>query len=200
MEVAPDELDRSPKSDEIGPCDRHEDPVDVPDPRDDRPVVEPEDELHLHLDLPADALDDPNDVGLRLPRRHEVDEPHHALVRLEHRLEDERVAAIAPTCAAEIAVRLNRPVAVLLRADERCEARARVEAGKAEPLDAAVTVDEGGALQVAEERIVLDQRHQSSSRKLVYRRNRFAAARLNAFRYSSAGGPSSVDAYVSRRS
>ena len=107
------------------------------------------------------------DVGLRLPRRHEVDEPHDALVRLEHRLEDERVAAIAPTCAAEIAVRLKRPVAVLLRADERREARARVEARKAEPVDAAVAVDEGGALQVAEERVVLDRRHQSSSRKLA---------------------------------
>lgn len=45
--------------------------------------------------------------------------------------------------------------------EQRREARRRIEARQAEPIDRAVATDERGALAVAEQRIVFDtQRHQ----------------------------------------
>ncbi len=41
-------------------------------------------------------------------------------------------------------------------------------------------------LEVPDEPVILDERHQSSSRKVAYGRKRFDAARLNVRRYSSA--------------
>src|SRR6185369_8533058 len=50
--------------------------------------------------------------------------------------------------------------AVLARAEQGGEARIRVEARPAQPVDRAVTADQRGALAVADERIVLDaKRH-----------------------------------------
>ena len=69
-------------------------PSSVAHPGHDRAVVEAEHELHPHLDTSTDSLDDPHEVGLRLARRHEVDEPDGAVVGLELGLEDERVAPV----------------------------------------------------------------------------------------------------------
>ena len=133
-------------------------PSSVAHPGHDRPVVEADDELHRHLDAPAHALDDADEVGLRLAGRHEVDEAHGAVVGLEFRLEDERVAAVLSSCRAELARGLDRPVAVLRVAEERGEQRSRVEARQAEPVDRAVAADERGGLQIADEPVVLDRR------------------------------------------
>ena len=50
---------------------------------------------------------------------------------------------------------------MLRRAQHGGEAGARVEAGKAEPVDRAFAADEGGRLAVADERIVFDSRHRT---------------------------------------
>ena len=48
-------------------------------------------------------------------------------------------------------------------AEQRGEARARVEAREAEPVDRAAALDERRRLQVADQRVVLDPRHQRLS-------------------------------------
>ena len=156
-------LDGSAQEHRVGAGDGEERPVERAHPGHDRAVVEAEHELHPHLDASADALDDAHEVGLRLARRHEVDEPHGTVVRLELGLEDERVAAVLAARRAELARRLDRPVAVLRVAEQRGEERARVEARQAQPVDGAVTADERGRLQVADEPVVLDERHYRSS-------------------------------------
>ena len=66
-----------------------------PHPRDDRAVVEPDAQAHLHRDGSLDALDDAHDVRRLAARRHEVDQPDAAVVARELGLEDQRVVAVA---------------------------------------------------------------------------------------------------------
>ncbi len=148
----------------VGAGDGEERPVERAHPGDDRAVVEADDELHPHLDTSADSLDDPHEVGLRLARRHEVDEPHGTVVRLQLGLEDERVAPVPAVRRTE-----RHPRAAIVQwpfsASPRSAAkqRARVEARQAQPVDGAVTADERSRLQVADEAVVLDERHYRSS-------------------------------------
>ncbi len=146
-EVATLVLDRSAQEHCVWAGDREQRSVERAHPRDDRAVVEADDELHLHLDAPADAFDDPDEVGVGLPRRHEVDQPHGSVVRLELGLEDERVASVLPARGAELTGGLDRPVAVLLVSEKCREQRARVEAGEAQPVDRALAAHERGALR-----------------------------------------------------
>jgi hypothetical protein len=162
--VAPLLLDRRAEQDGVGTGDRDERPLERPHPRHDRAVVEPQDELHAHVDASPDPFHDPYEIGVRLTGRHEVDEPDDAGIRLELALEDERVVAIAPRQRSKLAVRLDRPVPVLRRAEESGEERPRVEAGEAQPVDGAVAADERAGLEIADERVVLDQRHSCPSR------------------------------------
>ena len=83
--------------------------------------------------------------------------------RLELGLQHERVTAIAAARRVELALRLDRPVPVLGVAEQRGEDRARVEARQAEPVDAAVTADERGGLEVSDQPVVLDAGHYSPS-------------------------------------
>ena len=156
-------LDRRAQEHGVGAGDREERSVERAHPGHDRAVVEAEDELHPHLDASADSFDDPHEIGLRLARRHEVDEPHGAVVGLELGLEDERVAAVLAARRAELAGGLDRPVAVLRVAEQCGEERARVEARQAQPVDGAVTAHERGGLEVADEPVVLDECHYRSS-------------------------------------
>ncbi len=157
MEVPADEVDRRREEECIRARHRMEALVSPAHPGDDRAIVEPDAQTHLHRDSPLDALDDAHDVR-RLPaRRHEIDQAHDAFVAGELRLEDERVAAVSPPRRGDVRRGPERPSAVLLVAEERGEARARVEARKAEPVDAAMTRDERSGLQVADEAVVLDQ-------------------------------------------
>ena len=156
-------LDRRAQEDRVGAGDGKESPVERTHPGHDRAVVEAEHKLHPHLDTSTDSLDDPHQVGLRLAWRHEVDEPHGTVVRLQLGLEDERVASVLAARRAELARRLDRPVAVLRVAEQRGEERARVEARQAQPVDGAVATDERSRLQVADEPVVLYERHYRSS-------------------------------------
>ena len=115
-------------------------------------------EAHPHRHGPVDALDDAHDVGCAPARRHEVDQPNGALDGVELGLQHERVAAVGATGLDDLGGRGERPLAVLGVAEERGEARARVEAWEAEPVDAAVARHERCRLQVADEAVVLDPR------------------------------------------
>ncbi len=192
------EIDWRSHRDRVRAGDGDERFVDRSNPRDDGAVVETEHQLHEHVHASVDALHDADDIGGLAARRHEVDQAHGARTRLELGLQHERVAPIAAPGRVELALGLDRPVPVLGVAEQRGEDRPRVEARQAEPVDAAVTADERGGLEIADQSVVLDAGHYSpSSRNDAKRRKRFSAARLKASRYSSAVGSSSVPAYVS---
>ena len=144
--------------------------------------------------LPREALDDPDDVGRIVTRRHEVEHAHRALVRLPRRLEHERVLEVAARRRAA-GRGCEQPAAVVLVAEQRGEAGTGVEAGEAEPVDRAAAVDERRRLEVADQRVVLDPRHRRPQRFSISSPNggqRFFTARLNAASYSSAASSSSV--------
>ena len=154
-------LDWRAKAETIRPRDRDERVVDAPDPRDDPAEVEPDHELGAHLDLAGEAFDDADDVGRAPARRHEVDHADAPAGELVHRLEDERVVAVAPRRPHRRSGRREQPASVILGAEEGGEAGARVEAREATPVDGAVAADERHRLEVADQPVVLDQRHGS---------------------------------------
>ena len=139
--------------------DADEDLLEVAHPGDDRAVVEADRELHPHLHASTNAFHDPNEVGSRLSRGHEVDDSYEAGVRLEIALEDEGVAAVSAAGRAEVALGLDRPVPVFALPEQRSEDRARVEARHAQPVDAAAAAHERCRLEISDQTVVLDERH-----------------------------------------
>ncbi len=193
----PGERNRRSEGDRVRAGDR--DPgvvLEPPHPRDDRAVVEAEHELHPHRHAPLEPLDDPDDVGIVAAWRHEVGHANAAVLGVEVELVDERALPVAALDALDLAVGREQPAAVALVPEQRGEARARVEAREAEPVDRAVAPDERRRLQVADQPVVLDP-HQSPP---VRERKRRFAARSKACSYASRVSPSSVAAYVSRSS
>src|SRR4029079_13125616 len=122
-------------------------------PGDDAPVVEPDRQLRAKVDAALDALDDADDVRLLAARWHEVEHARdRAALRLPGRLEDERVVEVAAG-ARRGRGRGEQPAAAVRAAEQRGEAGAGVEAGEAEPVDGAASVDERRGLEVAEQRV-----------------------------------------------
>src|SRR5688500_6181765 len=129
--------------------------VDGANPRNDRSIVEPNDELHLHRDLATNAFDNTNHVWFSAARRHEVDHTDDAASRFEICLEDQRVSAIAAFRRHCRRARGNAPAAVTLVAEQGSEACARIESWKTEPINRAVPSDKGGRVGVANEAVIL---------------------------------------------
>ena len=77
----------------------------------------------------------------------------------------ERVLAVTALDRLDLAVRREQPAAVLIVAEQRGEAGARVEAREAEPVDRAVPPDERRGLQVADQAVVLDPHHSASGER-----------------------------------
>ena len=125
-------------------------------PRDHRPVVEPDHELGAHLHAALESLDDAHDVGLRLARRHEVDDADPARVGLPLALEDQRVVAVAAIGRRPRALGASsqRPCSLPPSSAPKHELESKRGNGSqsTEPLPP----DERRGLQVAEERVVLD--------------------------------------------
>jgi hypothetical protein len=163
--AAPLELDRGVEPQRVRPGDGVPAAVRAAHPRHHPPVVEPDDELARHPHPPADPFDDPHEVGRVPSRRHEVEDPDGALVGLPHRLEHEGVVEVAPgRLTADPGG--DPPAAGLRPAEQRGEARRRVEARQTQPVDRAVAADEGGGLQVADDRVVLDPRRRRAGPEL----------------------------------
>ena len=165
--------------------------VGASNPRHDTAVVEADDKLRPHLDAAAHPLDDAHDVRRLAARRHEVEDAHDAFRCLPGRLEHHRVVEVS-ACRLAFADRCEQPAAVLGRSEQRGEAGARVEAGETQPIDRTATLDQRSGLQVPDERIVLDARHQRFSISRPSGGQRFCTARLKAVSYSSALVSSSV--------
>ena len=69
--------------------------VEARHPRDDRAVVEAQDELGAHRHPAAASRDDPHEVGRLAAQRHEVDERDGALRGLELGLQDQGAGPVA---------------------------------------------------------------------------------------------------------
>jgi hypothetical protein len=120
-------------------------------------VLEAEDQLHAYQDAAAQALHDAHELGsATVAQRHEVDEPHGAVSGLEVGLQDQRALAVAARHAADLAHGSDEPAAVPLLSQQRGKARRGVEAGQAQPVHRAVTADQGGGLQITDQRVLLD--------------------------------------------
>ena len=119
-------------------------PSVLSDPRDDRPVVEPDDQLHPHR---RPGRGGPRRSGRgpapRSAERHEVDHRDRPVVGLERR---SRAPASVPVAAADrpdLAGRGEEPAAVLGGPEQGGEAGARVEPREAEPVDRPVACRRG---------------------------------------------------------
>ncbi len=154
------------QTDRVRPGDGDDAVPAAPDPRDRPAVVEPQDQLELHLDLAGEAFDDADDVRRIAPYRHAIGHPEDAGVRDPLRLEDEGARPVAPAGLAHAAGRRSdAPAAVAICPQKSGEAGARVEAGQAQPVDGAVAPHQRSRLRVADERIVLQrQSHGQPSR------------------------------------
>src|SRR5512138_3489441 len=157
--VAVLERHRRAQHDLVRPRDRADAPAlgEPGDPRDRAAVVEAQDELHFHGDAPAPADDRAHEVRLRAANRHEIDQRDRARIGFPFGLEDERIGTVTPLRLDSLR-RGELPPAVLGRAEERGEARGRVETRQAQPVDRAVAPHQRSALAVADQRIVLDPR------------------------------------------
>ena len=149
-------VDLGPEAESVRPG--HGDPgvIDAPHPRNRPAVVEADHELRTHRDTAVQPFDDPHDVGRRPARRHEVDRAHRAFGGRVDGLEDECVVAVAPCGPLDVRLWREEPAPVVRVAHQRREARARVEAREAAPVDRARAADQGGGLEVADQRVVLD--------------------------------------------
>ena len=165
-------LDRCAEGQRVRAGDRDAGVRDPPHPGNRPAVVEANDELGDHVDVAAHALDDAHDVRRFPTRRHEVQHANRARVRLPFRFEHERAGAVAAAALPCVTARRDDPAAMVGVTEDGGEARAGVEARKARPVDRAVTADECRRLQVADQAVVLDPRHQRSSISSANRRKR----------------------------
>ena len=156
-QVPPLQRGRRAQPGRVRPGDRDHLVVDPAHPRHHPAVVEAQPQLAVHRHPAGDALDDPDHVRRLVPRRHAVDHPDGALRGLPHRLQHQRVAAVAAPGRGAAGRRGQPPVAVVLGAEQRGEAGRRVEVREAQPVDRAVPADQRRRLQVAEQRVVLDE-------------------------------------------
>jgi hypothetical protein len=109
-------FDRGVENQGIGTSHRLQPAVAPAHPRHDRPVIEPNDQLHPDRHLPRQPLDDPHDIGIRPARRHEIDIAHCAFAGVKVGFEDQRVAAISALALRDFSLRSERPGAVIFSA------------------------------------------------------------------------------------
>jgi len=88
--------DRREQAQPVRACDRFDAAVDLLDPRHDRSVVGPQNELEPQAHFAPRALDDADDVGDLAVERHEVGDGDRAAVGLELRFQHERAVAVPP--------------------------------------------------------------------------------------------------------
>src|SRR5579862_4435137 len=132
--------------------------IDPAHPRHDLAEIKTDDKLRAHPDFALETLHDPHDVRLGASRRHELDRTHTALVRLEDRLQHERVMPIPPRRAAHPSRGTEQPPSMLGSAQKRREASAGIKPRKAAPVDRPHSTDQRRRVQIAKQRIVLDPR------------------------------------------
>ena len=125
-------------------------------PGHDLPVIEADDEFHLHRDFAAHAFDDADDVRIFAARRHEIDQAHRAAFCGDLRLEDECIATVVATCLYHFFRRKKPPVTVFRVAQQRCKTRRRIEPRKTKPIHTTVAAHQRASLCIAKKCVVLD--------------------------------------------
>ena len=128
-------------------------PIDLHQCRDEA-VSEAQGKLHADRDLAANADNLANEARLSLADRHEIYDAHGTTVDAELSLNREGIRAIAPRRAFARAAWRNHPPAVLLVANERCQAGIGVEARPAQPVDRSVFADQCGRLAIADQAVI----------------------------------------------
>ncbi len=156
-EVLAVNLDRSTQSQAVRPPDGAPLAVDLAYPRNDEPVVEADDELHLHRDPTSPSLDQADDVELIVSRRHAVDDRDLAVIGGVDGLEDQRAGAVPAFDTTRRSRRCEQPPAVSRCPEQTGEARRGVEARERQPVDRSVASDQRRRLQIGQERVVGDR-------------------------------------------
>ena len=150
------ELNGRVEDERIWPSDGDEAALRPPHPGDVVSVLEAHEQLGAHSYFTFDALHDPHDPGMMMPRRHEVDNPDDATIGGDLGLEYHRVAPISADMRHDRLVGCDLPAAMLVSAEQLGEAASGVESRKAQPVDRTVSSDQGGSLGVADDRVVFD--------------------------------------------
>ena len=126
------------------------------DPRDRAAVVEAQHQLRAHRDAAALAANEPDDVRVPPAGGMKSMTVARAFGRLDGRLEDQRIRAIAAGDSRAWIDRFHEPSAVVRRAEQCGEARARIEPRPAEPVNRAAARHQRGGLTIADERVILE--------------------------------------------
>ena len=74
------------------------------DPGNNVTVIEANDQVHLHPHVPAQALDDPDDVRILPTRRHEIDQANGSLPRFHFRFQNQSITAVTATRCCDLSV------------------------------------------------------------------------------------------------
>src|SRR5262249_4313831 len=129
------------------------------DPGHDASVIETYDQLSMQRHAPAPALDHAQHLHVaRIAGQVQaIDQRHAAFAGLEHGLQHPGLALVAPRHRAHSALGREQPVAVLLVAEDRGEARAGVEARDTQPVDRAGARDEACPARIADERVLFER-------------------------------------------
>ena len=125
-------------------------------PGDDLPVIEADDQFHLHRHFAAQPFDDADDVRVLATRRHKIDQAHRTTFRFNFRFENQRLSPVAAARGFNFLCRKKPPVPIFLLAEERRKTCRRIEPGKAKPIDTAVAADQSARLRVTDKTVVLD--------------------------------------------
>src|SRR4029077_3095084 len=126
-----------------------------PHPRDNVPVIEPDDQFHLHRDFSAQAFDDADDVRVLASRRHEIDQAHCAIFRFQFCFQDECFATITTPHRCYLFVRKEPPVPIFFFPEQRRKTCRRIEPGKAKPIHTPVATHQRAGLRVTKKSVVL---------------------------------------------
>ena len=131
--------------------------LDPTHPRHVAAVPEADHQLLPHPDDALDALDPTDQVGTTAPDGHRLDHPHRPGRGPPHGLQGERVVPVTPLLDDGPGVHGGeQPPTVARVAQQGGEAGGGVEAGEAEPVDAAPVGHERGGVQVAQQGVAPD--------------------------------------------
>jgi hypothetical protein len=155
-QVPADQLHGGAQPHRVGPGHRHVLATDLPHPRHDVAVVEPQPQLHPHPHPARHAGDQPDDVGGLTTRGHAVGDPDRALGRVPLAVQHEGLGPVRAPGAGAAGGWSEQPPARGLVPQQRGEAGGGVEPGQAQPVDRPVPAHQGRGVQVAEQPVVLD--------------------------------------------
>ena len=120
------------------------------------PVIEADDQFHLHRYFPAHAFDDADDVRILPSRRHEIDQAHRATFRFQFCFQNERLVTITATHRGYLLIWKKPPVPIFLVAEQGSKTGAGIEPRKTKPIHATVATHQRACLRVTEKPVVLD--------------------------------------------